>query len=217
MTTLVVVIASSVAYSIVFNLATCAAMSAVGARIEEVVFGFGPGPTWKAFGVTFRIGVVPFGGHVLPRGAVDDDPYDEEDAFRRLPPERRALVRGAPLLVLAAVAGAILGPSRATTSFVNAYTQIVSAFDLTPLFEAFLTYAERDPVRAMASVFVKMTAMNALPISGTAGGETLRELLRSVTGSSTPPNGALALLSMLVIFVGINGRALYGLVAALAS
>jgi hypothetical protein len=203
-----------------FVLSTWAITTALGGRATAVHIGTPRVFRFKLAGIDIELGLLPGVASVTLLGRGPVDTYDGPGSFRRLGLAKRLTIIVAPWLLTLLVAVLCLAPSRAFSSFANAFPQILFVLDPTPLVRGFLRLLRTEPISISVGVlFAKVAAMNLLPLLGLAGGAALQEIAATFRPPVKPgeeaPRALWTSISMLVILFFITGRFVYGFIRAL--
>jgi len=203
-----------------FVLSTWAITTAVGGRATTVHLGTPRVFRFKLAGSDIELGLAPLAASVTLLGRGPIDTYDGPGSFRRLGLAKRLTIILGPWILTLLVAVLCLAPSRAFSSFANAFPQILFVLDPTPLVRGFLRVLRAEPLSITIGVlFAKLAAMNLLPLLGLAGGAALQEIAATFRPPVKPgeeaPRTPWTSISMLFILFFIGGRFAYGFIRAL--
>jgi membrane-associated protease RseP (regulator of RpoE activity) len=168
----------------------------LGATVEEVSWFFGPPYfRFRICRVSFRIGVIPFGGYAKFKG--DQDPPKSRDevvfaadmeppGFNDLHPLRRAAIAASGCLALLFLAALCLGRWPSVRSLSRGFVQLVTFAPWTPawvpggrkLAGRFLSLFRTGPYRiALGVLAAKQAAVNLYPVPPLNGGMIINTLL----------------------------------------
>jgi len=156
------------------------AAAAVGARVAEVRFFFGPGLVLRPAAPRITVGVVPLGGFVRCHGQGEADP-ESEGRFESLPAWRRAVVFLSGNVSLLALACVLLGPGEALASVARLPGQLLGLTDprgaAQDTLTSLLALGHGPLPLALGVLAAKLGAFNLLPLATLNGWALVRMAL----------------------------------------